>query len=325
MARSSRAIVAAGLGGVLAMASAGLAMAAEISIISGRPGGVYYPVAGAICQLVNEHTAEHGVTCTVAFGIGSVANIEAMRDGEATMAMAQSDTQRDALTATGPFAEAEAFTELRSVAALFVEQVTIAARKDKGIVAFDDLKGRRVYLGPPGSGGRVLIDRLIAAEGWAPGDVTEVKEGDFTAPNLSEALCDGAFDAFVITVGHPSPLIKDAASMCDVVLVPVAGPVVETLIAGDSLYAATSVPAGLYPGVGRAVPGIGLVATLVTTSDVDPDVVYAVAEAFGEGYERLRASSPLFSSLSADQIGKDGLTAPLHEGAARYYSETGVR
>ena len=134
---------------ILALTETSLAMAKEISIISGRPGGIYYPVAGAICQLVNEHTAEHGVTCTVTFGVGSIANIEAMREGEATMAIAQSDTQRDALVATGPFAEADAFTELRSVAALFVEQVTIVSRKDKGIVAFDDLKGKRVSLGPP--------------------------------------------------------------------------------------------------------------------------------------------------------------------------------
>jgi len=307
------------------MAGTSLAISAEVSIISGRPGGVYYPVAGAICQLVNENTAAHGVTCTVAFGVGSVDNITAMREGEATMAMAQSDTQRDALTGTGPFADAGAFTELRSVAALFVEQVTIASRKDKDIVTFDDLKGKRVYLGPPGTGGRVLLDRLMAAEGWTPDDVTDVPEGSYEAPDLAEALCDGEIDAFIITVGHPSPQVRDAASACEVVLVPVNGVAVDDLIASESLYATSTIPAGTYAGVTKDVPGIGLVATLVTTSDVPPEVVYAVAEAFGDGYERLGENSPLFLSLSPDQIGEDGLTAPLHEGAAQYYSETGRR
>ncbi len=314
---------------ILALIGCGLvagatpAAATEVSIASGRPGSVYYPVGGALCTLVNEHTAQHDITCTVEFGVGSVANIRTMADGEATMAMTQSDVQRDAVTGTGAFATAEPMTDLRAIAALFVEQVTIATRKDKGIASFDDLKGRRVYLGTPGSGTRVIMDRLMEAEGWSPEDVVDVPMTALQAPNLAEALCDSEIDAFVLTTGHPSPQVREATSMCDVVLVPLTGPVVEDLIAREKLYVASTVPAGLYKGVNKDVPGIGLVATLVTTAEVPDDTVYEITKAFVEGYDRLRESSPLFSSLTADQLSEDGLTAPLHDGAARYYSEIG--
>jgi len=317
----SRSVFAMLVGVAITLGGTSVAMATEISIASGRPGGLYYPVAGAVCALVNEHTADDGINCTVAFGAGSVANIEALRQGEADMAIVQADVQRDAVTGSGAFAAAGPFSELRSVAALFVEDVTIAARRDKGIVALDDLKGKRIYLGAPGSGGRAIIDRLMAAAGWSPGDVTEVPEGGYTAPDLAEALCDGELDAFVMTVGHPSPLITEAVSMCDVILVPVAGPAVDKVIAENGLYTPSAIPPGTYPGIDKAVPGIAVVATLLTTAGTQADAAYAAARAFVEGYERLGENSPLFSALSVGQIATEGLTAPLHEGAARYYSE----
>ena len=313
---------------IAALAAALSPAAAEdttITIASGTPGGLYHPAAGAICKLVNEHTADHGITCTVAFGIGSITNIRAMREGEASFAMAQSDTQRDAVEGIGSFKEDGPFDKMRSVAALFVEQVTIVTRKDKDIRKFDDLKGKRVYPSEPGSGGYVIMQDLFKAKGWQPGDITEITDADYKAPDLAQALCDNELDAFSVTVGHPSPLIKEAAATCDIVLVPVDGPVVDALIAGESLYAKSVVPGGMYHGNPQETPGLGLVATLVTTTDVAPDVVYEVTRALFGGIDRLRQASPLFNSLTTEQMARDGLSAPLHEGAARYYSEAGLR
>ncbi len=324
--RAGLALIAA-LFAVLGAAPSSPAAAEDttVTIASGRAGGLYHPVAGAICRLVNEHTADHGITCTVEFGVGSVTNIEAMRDSEVNFAMAQSDTQRNAMEGIGPFAEDSPFEKMRSVAALFVEQVTIVTRKDKDIRTFDDLKGKRVYPSEPGSGGYVIMQELFKGKGWQPGDITEITDADYKAPDLAQALCDNELDAFSVTVGHPSPLIKETAATCDIVLVPVEGPAVDKLIAGESLYAKSVVPGGMYHGNPEDIPGLGLVATLVTTTDVAPDVVYNVTKAFFGGIDRLRDASPLFNSLTTEQMANDGLTAPLHEGAARYYSEAGLR
>ena len=294
-----------------------------ISIASGRTGGLYHPVAGAICQLVNEKTDQHGITCTVAFGDGSISNIMDMRDGDASMAMAQSDIHRDAVKGAGPFEEDGAYEDLRSMFALFVETVTVLARKDKDIASFEDLEGKRVYLPDEGSGGRVLMERLIAAEGWGP-DAIDVVD-DHEAPNLAQALCDNEFDAFTVAVGHPSPLVKEAAESCDAVLVPVAGGVVDEIIAADPMYTKSIIPGGTYRGNDRDVEALGLVATLVTTAGTKPEVAYHVTASFFEGLDRLAQESDLFTALAAEQMADVGLTAPLHAGARRYFEDAGLR
>jgi TRAP transporter TAXI family solute receptor len=294
-----------------------------VTIASGRPGGLYHPVAGAICKLVNERTAEHGITCTVAFGVGSVVNIEDLRDGDVTLAIGQSDIHRDAVNGTGPFADDGPFDAMRSIASLFVEQLTVVARKDRDIAELTDLKGKRLNPSVPGSGQYILMQQLLAEEGWAPDDIEFVNEYDAT--DEAEALCDGEYDAFSLAVGHPSPLIKEAAATCDIVLVPVEGPAVDKIIAAEPLYTKSAVPADTYRSQSNAVPGLGLTATLMATDDVDADVVYEITKALFEGLDRLSQASPIFRSLSAQQMANDGLTAPLHPGAARYYAETDLR
>lgn len=315
--------IAVWFGLIAAVSEGGVSQAAaepaSIIIASGRAGGLYHPVAGAICSLVNENTSRHDITCTVEFGLGSVSNIEHLRDGEVTLAIAQSDTHRDAVHGIGPFDEAGPFEDLRSVLALYVEQVTVLARKDRDINVFADLKGKTIYLPPPEAGGRVLMEQLMDAEGW-PADAVDVVS-THVAPNVAQALCDGEFDAFSLTVGHPSPLIKEATTTCDAVLVEVSDPAVHAVIDAEPLYARSTIPGKTYRGNRQDVPGLGLVATLVTTAQTSPDTIYEVTKAFFEGVDRLRSESFLFSSLTTEQMAKVGLIAPLHEGAARYYSQ----
>lgn len=294
-----------------------------VTIASGHAGGVYHPVAGAICKLVNEQTAQHRITCTVKFGKGSVSNIEDLRDGHVTLAIAQADTQREAAQGSGAFADGGPVPALRSMFALFAEQVTILARADKGVASFNDLRGRRIYLPVEGSGSRRLMQALVDASGWGADAFLPIEQ--HRAPNVAQALCDGEFDAFSLTVGHPSPLVRNATAMCDAVLVPVSGPAVDTLIARESLYVRSAIPRGMYRGNLRDVAGLGVVATLVATSDMSANVAYQVTKAFFGGLERLRQASPLFSSMSAEELSRAGLTAPLHEGAKRYFDEAGLR
>jgi uncharacterized protein len=310
----------AGMGAIDGIARADESVA--ISIAGGRPGGLYHPVAGALCNLVNAGTDAHGITCTVEVGEGSVSNLQALRGGRATMALSQSDTQQKALTGEEPFEEAGPFEDLRSMFAVFIEKVTVVARADRGISVFEDLQGKRVNLPPAGSGGRVLMQRIMTAKGWDEDAVIEIAEVE--APTLAEALCDGEFDAFSVTVGHPSPLVREAANTCDVVLVPVTGPEIDRLIEDNPLYARSVVAAGMYRGNERDIEGLGLIATLVTTAEVSPEVVYEVTKVFFSGLDRLREVSPLFAQLTPEERIEAGLSAPLHDGAIRFFKEAGL-
>ena len=217
-----------------------------IRIGTGGKTGVYFPTGGAICRLVNRGTAEHGVMCTVESTGGSVYNLLALRDGTLDFGIAQSDSQFHSFNGTSKFEEDTPFDDLRAVFSVHPETFTVVARTDSGVRTFDDLKGKRVNIGNPGSGSRGTIDVLLAAKGWQTGDfalVTELKSSE-----QARAVCDDKIDAMVFTVGHPSGSIKEATTEYDTVLVEVAGPEVEALIADNPYYRVATIPGGMYQG-----------------------------------------------------------------------------
>ena len=295
----------------------------SVTIATGRVGGLYHPVGGAICKLAQENLGEHGISCTVDISGGSIPNIKDLRAGNVDLAMVQSDLQQDAVDGTGPFEEVGPFEDLRSMFALYVEHFTVVARDDKGIETFEDLKGRRVYVGRTDSSWHDAMDVLMEAHGWTGGEITDVSE--FKAANLAEALCDGEFDAFVYTIGHPNPTVREATALCDAKLVKVSDPIIEKLNRENPFYVRSVIPGGTYKGNSQDVPTLGVVATLVTSARVSPDVIYQITKAYFENLELLQALSPLFLSLTKDEMVEVGLAAPIHEGALKYFSEVGLK
>ena len=294
-----------------------------VTIATGRVGGVYYPVGGAICKLVNERRDKHGITCTIDITTGSVANIKELRSGEADLAMAQSDWHRRAFLGTGAFKEKGPFEHLRSMFAVYVEDFVVVARRATGIRTFEDLKGKRIYMGRPESGRRLTMQRVINAYGWPPDAVMDVS--DYKAPNQAQALCDGEFDVYVSSAGNPNASIREARRTCNALLVGIPSAAVEKLVEMREFYVPATIPARVYRGQSRDIPTLGLIATLVTSTEVKPEVIYQITKAFFENLGRLRRSSPVFSSLSESDMVRTALTAPLHEGAARYFSEIGLK
>jgi len=215
------------------------------------------------------------------------------------------------------------FNAMRSMFAPYVEQFTLVAREDADINSFKDLKGKRVYMGPPGSGKRETMNVIMEAFGWSRDDVEEIPE--LKASSASEALCDNEMDAFVYTVGHPSPEVREAVATCRAVVAPVSGRAMEKLVNRSPIYVSTVIPGGIYKGHLGDIPTVGVVATLVTTDKTNPEVVYQVTKAFFENLDRLREATPLFSSLSSRDMVSKGQTAPLHDGASRYFTEAGLQ
>ncbi len=308
---------------VMALAvSAPAAMAEEfITIGTGGVTGVYYPTGGAICRLVNKGRKEHGIRCSVESTGGSVYNINTIREGELEFGVAQSDWQYHAYNGTSRFEEAGAFEDLRAVFSVHPEPFTVVARADAGITNFDDLKGKRVNIGNPGSGQRGTMEVLLEAKGWTTGDLglaTELK-----AAEQSAALCDNQIDAMVYTVGHPSGSIQEATTACDSVLVTVDGDAVAGLINDNSYYRSATIPGGMYRGNDADVATFGVGATFVTSANVSEDAVYAVVSGVFDNFEDFKKLHPAFAHLSPEEMATAGLSAPLHVGAAKYYKEKG--
>ena len=295
--------------------------AAEITIGTGSSEGIYYQAGRAMCRLVNATTDDHGIICAPKTSEGSISNLEQIRDGSLEIGLAQSDWQFHAYKGTAKFGAAGPDTNLRALFALHGEPFTVVARADSGIETFDDLRGKRVNLGNPGSGQHATMDVVMAAKGWDKRVFSLANE--LPASQQAMALCQNRIQAMIYTVGHPNPSVAHAASACNSRIVEVKGPEIDRLVDDNQFYAYTVVPGGLYAGNPEAVTTFGVKATVVTSSDLDPETAYQVVKAVFEQLERFRAMHPAFANLDPAKMVSEGLTAPLHEGARRYYIERG--
>ena len=313
---------------LVAALSVGAAMPANsadqkfVSIGTGGVTGVYYPTGGAICRLVNKNRKEHGIRCSVESTGGSVYNLNNIRAGQLEFGVAQSDWQYHSYNGTSKFKEAGAYKKLRAVFSVHPEPFTVVARKDSGITDFMQLKGKRVNIGNPGSGQRGTMEVVMEALGWKKGDFALTSQ--LKAAEQSQALCDNKIDVMIYTVGHPSASIKEATTSCDSVLVNVKGDVIDKLVSDNAYYRTATIPSGMYRGTDSDTQTFGVGATFVTSEDVPEDVVYAVAKAVLGNIDAFRKLHPAFANLKAEEMIKDGLSAPLHAGAVKAYKELGL-
>jgi TRAP transporter TAXI family solute receptor len=290
-----------------------------ITIGTGGVTGVYYPAGGAICRLVNKDRAKHGIRCSVESTGGSVFNINTIQAGELDMGVAQSDVQYNAVKGVAPFKAP--FAELRAVFSLHPEPVTVVVSKQSGVSSFADLKGKKFNVGNPGSGTRATLDELLDAMGWKISAFALASE--LKADEHGPALCDGKIDGFFYLVGHPSANIQDPTTVCGAKLVSVTGPAVDKLVKAHPYYAYATIPGGLYPGNPQETRTYGVLATVVSSSQVPADRVYAVVKAVFDNFDEFKKLHPAFQLLTPQNMIKDGLSAPLHEGALKYYREKG--
>ncbi|MGY6410015.1 MAG: TAXI family TRAP transporter solute-binding subunit [Alkalilacustris sp.] len=309
----------------LGLMAAGAAQAQDqtfISIGTGAVTGVYYPAGGAICRLVNRDRAEHGIRCGVESPGGSIFNINAIRDGELEFGIAQSDWQYHAFNGTSRFEEDGAFEDLRAVFSLHPEPFTVVARADAGVTNFEDLAGMRVNIGNPGSGQRGTMEVVMEAMGWDMDTfslVTELQAGE-----QAQALCDNNIDAIIYTVGHPSGAIQEATTACDTVLVNVDNDAIRALVEERDYYTMATIPGGMYRGTDADITTFGVGATVVTSAAVPEEVVFQFTRAVFENLDQFRSLHPALEILEAESMASDGLSAPIHDGAARFFSEAGL-
>lgn len=284
--------------------------------------GVYYPVGGAICRVVNRKKSEHNITCSVQSTGGSIENLNSVRSGDVDMAFAQSDWQANAYLGTGVFTDQGPNKDLRSVMSLHGEAMTLVARADSGINALDDLKGKRVNIGNPGSGMRATMEEVMRAKGWDMSIFSLASEA--RSSEQAQKLCDNQIDAFVFATGHPNGSVQEVTATCDTRIVDFVGPAIDQLLKEHSYYARASIPGGMYPGTPNDVKTFGVRATLVASAKVDDEIVYQTVKSVFDNFDKFKTAHPILSTLNKDHMITRGLTAPLHEGAKRYYREVGL-
>ncbi|WP_341703769.1 TAXI family TRAP transporter solute-binding subunit [Ferrovibrio sp.] len=323
MSRFSKHLTGGLLGAALlaTLPGTGIAQQKFITIGTGGVTGVYYAAGGAICRLLNKDRKAHGIRCSVESTGGSAYNINTIKAGELDFGMAQSDVQYNAAKGQAQFKDGGAYGDLRAVFSVHPEPFTVLARKEAGVSKFEDFKGKRFNVGNPGSGTRNSMEELLSAMGWKLSDFSLASE--LKADEQGPALCDNKIDGFFYGVGHPNANIQDPTTTCGAKLISLEGPVVDKLVKDNSYYAYATIPAGMYNNNPQATKTYGVLATLVSSTKVDEATVYQLVKAVFENFDEFKKLHPAFGHLDPKNMIKDGLSAPLHVGAAKYYKEKG--
>lgn len=287
---------------------------------TGSVNGVYFPVGVAICRLANQHRPETGLRCAATATAGSVANLAGLRDGSLGFAIVQSDSLAAAIAGSGAFAAAGPDTGLRTVMSLYPEALTLVVRADAGVSRVEDIAGKRIDLGQPGSGTRALADALLAALGWT--DASFAPAAAVAPGSLSRALCDGEIDGFLYAVGHPARLVQEVTTTCDARLVPIEGGAITALVDSGKWYVAATIPGGIYRGNPRPVDTFGVSAILATEAAVPDATVRVVAQSAADDLDMLRGLDPVLGHLDPAEIAAPG-PAPLHPAAEAVFQAKG--
>ena len=301
-----------------AVLAAGSATAqSQLSIATGGTGGVYYPMGGGLAEVINNHV--EGMSATAEVTGASVENMGLIATGDADLAIGLADTVQQAYSGTGRF-EGQELSMIRAVGSLYANMVQIVTPADSGISSIEDLAGKRVSVGAPGSGTEVNARTLLEANGMSFDDF-EAQRLNFN--ETADALANGDIDAGFWSVGAPTSSILNLATTQDVRMISLTEEQVAAATEADQTFAALSLAGGTYEGIDEDVSTIGVPNVLVVSSETDEETVYQITKAMYENIADLQAVHPAANETTVE-FTMNATPVPLHPGALRYFEEAGA-
>lgn len=289
----------------------------KITIYTGGTSGVYFPLGSKYAELLTKYGTV--VSAEAVTSGASVANAKAIADGNAQAVILQNDVAYYAYNGLYMF-DGNPIKKLKGVAALYPETVQFVVRADSDIKSLEDLKGKKVAIGAPGSGTAVAAEQVLKAAGvW---DSIEKVNQKFS--EAAQSLKLGQVDAAVIVSGIPTPAVNQIAVQTPVRVLPISDDILNKLKGeGYIFYVRQMVPKGTYNGVDADTPTVAVKAMLAVSADLPDDVVYEMTKILYEHVEDLRAVHQKAKLISLDTA-LDGMSIPLHPGAIKYYEEKGL-
>jgi TRAP transporter TAXI family solute receptor len=288
----------------------------QLSIATGGTGGVYYPMGGGLAEIINNHVDGYSATAEVTGA--SVENMGLIALGDADLAIGLADTVSQAYSGTGRF-EGQELPMIRAVTSLYANMVQIVALEGSGITSLEDLRGKRVSIGAPGSGTEVNTNAILAANGISYDDIEEQR---LNFNETADALSNGDIDAGFWSVGAPTSSILNLSTTQDIVILALSDAELDAAIAEDETFTKTTLAGGTYTGVDEDITVLGIPNVLTVSSEMSEDVVYAITKAMFENIAELQAVHPAAQETTVE-FGLSATPVPMHPGAIRYYEEIG--
>src|SRR5690625_2567337 len=285
-----------------------------LSFLTGGTSGTYYPLGGAIATIISDET---GIQTDAVSSNASADNIEALRDGEAEIAFTQTDVASNAVEGINSF-DGDPVDNVLGLGALYPETIQIVTTDKSGIESVEDMEGKKVSVGAPGSGTYVNAEQILEVHGLSMDDI-DAQNLDFG--ESTGGIQDGNIDAAFITAGTPTAPVEEVQASADISIVPVDKDKAHELIEEYPYYAEDTVEEGTYD-IEEDVDTVAVLAMIVVTDDIPEDTVYDITKAIYENTDDIAHDK-------ADAISKDAALdglgdLELHPGAEKYYEEEGI-
>lgn len=286
---------------------------------TGSVSGVYFPIGGVICRLLNRHKSLHSIRCSLESTGGSIYNLRELRKGSFDLVFAQSDWQYHAYNGSSTFRDVGPNEQLRSVFALEADPIALIVKQDSDINSFDDLENRIVSFGYTRSLQHRIINDYLEIKGWDEKKFRSIWR--MSDPKQVAAICSGKVESILLLTSSLDEILRDLDDECRLKFVPIAGPEVAKLIKEKSYYRTGVIQKGLYLDSEKDIESFGLGASFVALESTSPKAIYHVVKEIVENFKDFQSLHPSLRTLSKKELPKAGLTAPLHPGALRYYKE----
>lgn len=290
----------------------------SLSIATGGTSGTYYPLGGGMAQIFTEHVVNTTAEVTGA----SVENMQLLKESDVDLAYTQSDIADYASKGTMMFAESGSIDNIRAVASLYNETIQIVVAADSDIHSVEDLAGKRVSIGAPGSGTEANALQILEIHGMSEADLGQVQRLDFG--DSTSYIQDGTLDAAFVTAGTPTSAVSELAATVGARVVNIADDKIEALIAKYPYYASQTIEGGTYTGFDETVKTVAVKAQLVVREDLDEDTVYHLTKSLFENLSELVAVHQKASEIQLESA-LEGVSLEVHPGAKKYFDEAGVQ
>lgn len=286
---------------------------------TGSVQGVYFPIGGVICRLLNRHKPLHRIRCSLESTGGSIYNLRELKKGNFDLVFAQSDWQYHAYRGTSTFEADGANPDLRAVFALEPDPLALIVKSASEIKSFDDLENRSVSFGYARSLQHRIINDLLAAKGWDDSNFKRVRRMSDTK-QVGE-LCADKVEAILLLTSSLTDYLRELDESCSLRLVPIDGPEIGEMITEKPYYRTGKILKGMYLNSTEDVSSFGLGATFVAMKSTSPKAIYHVVKEIVENFKDFQSLHSSLKDLSMKDLPYAGLSAPLHPGAIRYYKE----
>lgn len=287
----------------------------KVVLATGGTSGTYYAVGGVLQTVLGPLLPKMNIT--VESTGASVANVNMITDGEAQMAILQSDVLTYAHEGINSF-DGKPEKKALWVAGIYNETVQILAKP--GINCVSDLKGKTVCVGDVGSGTEINAWQILSAAGIGKNDIKAVN-GSFQ--DGVDQLRDGKIDAAFTVAGAPTTAIVEYAASNELNLVSLTDKELSLIQDAYPFLIRDDLPKGTYTGQDKDVVCVAVQATLAAADSLSEDAVYEFTKKMFENKDSLLKAHAKFGSLDAGKAALSGLV-PLHPGAEKYYKEIGV-